>query len=217
MKDNIINREKEDAEETATPPVKEEETKEVENEDSEEAEAKSNAEEESNEESEIDYKGELEKKQGNAEHNREGYDKRKGESHTVIDKEGTQKLIATEVAKAVGQVTKQNALMIAKSLSRSEDETELTMWHYENSIMKSGDIHEDIENAHFLANKKRYANDVSEARRSAVSAESKSRGGGPGTKRDQELPKAVLTDAEKKLKVFGISEAELLKAKEEQG
>lgn len=213
MNDNIINREKEDAEETATPAK--EETKEVVEEGSEESAAESEAEEESTEESEIDYKGELEKKEGTAEHNREGYEKRKGEPHTVIDKEGTQKLIATEVAKAVGQVTKQNALMTARSMSRSEDEAQLTMWHYNNSILKTGDIHEDIENAHFLANKKRYAKDVSEARRSAASSESKSRGGGPGNKKPYEAPKATLTDKEKRLTKFGVSEADLIKAKEQ--
>ena len=213
MNDNIINHEKEDAEETATP---KEETNEVVDTGSEESTEQSSSEEESNEESDIDYKGELEKKQGTAEHNREGYEQRKKEPHTVIDKEGTKKLIATEVAKAVGQVTKQNALMTARSMSRSEDEAQLTMWHYNNSILKTGDIHEDIENAHFLANKKRYAKDISEARRSAASSESKSRGGGPGNKKPYDAPKATLTDAEKKLMKFkGVTEADLIKAKEQ--
>lgn len=207
MSDNIINHEK-DVDQTTTPG---EETKTVVDQvDSDETTMDSD--EATNE---INYKEELESKKSKAQHDRQGYEKRKGpqETHTVADKETLQQLIRNEMDTLSNQVTRQNALMVAKSLSKSNDEVDLTMWHYENSVKKTGDITEDMSNAHFLANKKRYTQDLSEARRSATAADNRSKGVGAGSKKSYEV-KPTLTPEEKKLAIrMKISEEELIKAK----
>lgn len=51
-------------------------------------------------------------------------------------------------------VTKEDlAQNYAKDLASSSDEAKVIMWHYRHSIQKTGNIQDDIENAHWLANK----------------------------------------------------------------
>lgn len=211
--DNIINREKDEVEET-TP---EQETNDVtDEEDSEEST------EETEGESEVDYKGDLEKLKSKANHDREGYEKRKSDDqssdHVVADKEAIQQLIEREVEKGINtlgnKVTQQNALMAAKAISASNDEANLVMWHYENSIRKTGDLTEDISNAHLLANKNRLTQERSELIRSAESADLRSKGTGSGVKK-MLVEKPTLTPQEKQLaKSMKVSEEALLKAKQ---
>lgn len=56
----------------------------------------------------------------------------------------------------------------ARTLVSSEDELRVVMWQYRNGIRRSGNIHEDIENAHLLANKGRLKNTFAEMKRKVM-------------------------------------------------
>ena len=63
-------------------------------------------------------------------------------------------------------VTKEDfAENYARTLARSEDELKVVMWHYRFGIQRTGNIHEDIENAHLLANKGKLKKVYSEMQR----------------------------------------------------
>lgn len=53
----------------------------------------------------------------------------------------------------------------ARKLAKSDAELKVIMWHYRNGIQRTGNIYEDIENAHFLAHKPRLKTVFSEMRR----------------------------------------------------
>lgn len=53
-------------------------------------------------------------------------------------------------------VTKDDfAEQYARTLGKTESEIRVIMWHYKNGIQRSGNIHEDIDNAYWLAHKGR--------------------------------------------------------------
>lgn len=82
-------------------------------------------------------------------HTREQIDKR------IVDL-GGESLLKKEQSPQVEFVTKDDfAENYARTLARSQDELKVIMWHYRNGIQKTGNIHEDIDNAHWLANKGR--------------------------------------------------------------
>jgi hypothetical protein len=67
-------------------------------------------------------------------------------------------------------VTKDDvAEQIASSVSRSEAETKVIIWHYKHSIQKTGNVNKDIENAYLLANKGRINRSFAEIRRAVES------------------------------------------------
>lgn len=113
-------------------------------------------------ESNIDYKAELEaaqKRIGQAEYKIEEL-KRKEKQHTVDEFE--------EEPMAPRQDSAGLAALLMQ-ISQDPSERELIMFHYENSIKKTGDspasILSDMENAKVLANKKRLVSENAELKR----------------------------------------------------
>lgn len=53
----------------------------------------------------------------------------------------------------------------AKSMVGSDDELKLVLWHLENSIVKTGNITEDLETAHILANRNKIKRTMQEIAR----------------------------------------------------
>lgn len=63
------------------------------------------------------------------------------------------------------ETERKEALKLAKALGSSEGEVKVIMWHLENSIVRSGSLEDDVENAHVLANRKKLKRVASEIAR----------------------------------------------------
>lgn len=79
--------------------------------------------------------------------------------------------------------TKAQAKSYARSITGGEDkdkEVERIMFHYENSIIPTGDMERDIRRAQILANEGRISKDLEQAKRAALAKQLKGKGGGEG-------------------------------------
>ena len=90
----------------------------------------------------------------------------------------------------------------ARSLAKSENELKVIMWQYRHGIQKTGNIHEDIDNAYWLANKGRIKKLHEEIERSG---ERPSLGGGTGQKVKKTIVPEMPTDMQVILKRRGFS------------
>ena len=67
------------------------------------------------------------------------------------------------------RVLSSRAELLAERLAKSSAERELILFHYNNSIISTGNIEEDIDNAFTLANKKKIQGQISELKKAAIS------------------------------------------------
>lgn len=172
-----------------------------------EAEKLKKAEEEKKASENIDYKAELErtKKQlGQAEHTilklKSEKDKEIEEEDDTVEKETVEEVAKKEARKYFVNLSKQQAENTARSLSTNDDEFNLIMFHYENSLIPTGNIEEDIKTAKLLANRKRIDKDIEQLKRANFSKETRGIDGGEGGQKqpiDGEEPQ--LSDQDKKI------------------
>ena len=155
----------------------------------------------------IDYKAELEKTKkqlGQAEHTilklKSEKDKETEEEDDPAEKETVEDVAKKEARKYFVNLSKQQAENFAHSLSTNDDEFNLIMFHYENSLVPTGNIEEDIKTAKLLANRKRIDKDMEQLRRANLSKETRGADGGDGGQKqpiDGEEPQ--LSDKDKKI------------------
>lgn len=79
-----------------------------------------------------------------------------------IPREEVEKLIDEKVGQIQKTMFRERAELIAERLAKSPAEKELIMLHYDNSIVPTGNLQEDIENAHAIANRKQTQGRISE-------------------------------------------------------
>lgn len=168
-----------------------------------EAEAKAKAEAEN-----IDYKAELEKATKRLEYADKAVETERArrlkaeaelgernDENQVVDEERIRAIAAEEATRKLG---KSEALALIAGRSRTPEERELILFHYDHSIIPTGNVVEDVDSAWALANKKRLQSDIEEARRSVASEASKGSGSGSGQPTRAETT-ATLTPEEEKL------------------
>ena len=97
------------------------------------------------------------------------------------------------------------------SNSKTTAEAELALWHFENSIVPTGNPSEDAETSILLANKKRYKQELSEAHRALVAKQNLGNGSGAGQK--EKVPtKPKISDKDKKfMQSWGVTEEDMSK------
>ena len=155
----------------------------------------------------IDYKAELEKTKkqlGQAEHTilklKSEEDKETEEENDAAEKETVEEIAKKEARKYFVNLSKRQAENFAHSLSANDDEFNLIIFHYENSLVLTGNVEEDINTAKLLANRKRIAKDMEQLRRAALSQETRGTDGGEGGQKqpiDGAEPK--LSEGDKKI------------------
>jgi len=141
----------------------------------------------------IDYTAELEKVKtqlGKAEHRivELKKDKKKVEEDDDFDepvsKNELRDIIREEMQPLKKDMNRNRAQEQAQSVSQNTAERELIMFHYENSIVLTGNVEVDIENAQALANRGRMKKQLSEAHRALRSNAMKGKGAESGQKKD---------------------------------
>lgn len=161
-------------------------------------------EEESSEEesNDVDYKAELEalladnqkkgEQLGKAEHKIQEL-KQEAKTGRGPSAAEIEQMVADAVTKQMGGVEKTAlktaAQQMAASMTQNPDEAALILHHYENTIAPTGDLSRDINNAYILANSKRFAAELSEAKRKFQSPKPE-KGGGTGHRKANETTTA---------------------------
>ncbi len=174
----------------------------------------------------IDYKAELEKVQERIKKADFTIHRLKEKEETKDTSEETQepkKNLAEEIRKVVREendslrkdLNRGEFERTLKVVSSNDDKAELIRHHYNETIRSTGNVDEDLANAKALANRNRYTQELSEAKRALLSSQTReTRSGGAGQKNETESTKGELTPQEKKLaQKYGLSEEKALEAK----
>ncbi len=128
------------------------------------------SEEESNNDN-IDFEAELEKERqrlGNK-IDKERQKRIDAEKNKGLSREEVEKIIEEKTSQSEKRILRSRAELIAERLSGSTAERDLILHHYDNSIIPSGNIEEDIEKAFALANRKKVSSQMSELKKAAQS------------------------------------------------
>lgn len=176
----------------------------------------------------IDYKAELERERQRNERLGKDLEKKNKklseafERNDEIEKEREEELysrleqrIEERLQGATKVVNENYARDLAQQMAQGEaDLAELVYLKYKNRIVPSGSLHEDMQEAYFLATGGKFRDEAQEAKRTALSKTGRGNGAGAGQKRKEE-PDVELTPEELKLLKFGVSIEELKKAKQQ--
>lgn len=137
----------------------------------------------------------------------------KAEREKGISREEAERIADERVSQMRKEFSRNRAEELAERLSQSKEEKELILLHYDNSIVPSGNLEEDIENAYALANRKSNQKKIDELKRSALSK--KTRGGGSGAGAPQEGKKQVkISNEDRDAAAFaGVPVEEFIKKK----
>lgn len=119
----------------------------------------------------IDFDAELEKERQRlgSKIDKERQKRMEAEKNKGLSREEVEKLIEEKTSQSEKRLQRSRAEMIAERLSGSSAERDLILHHYDNSIISSGNIEEDIEKAFALANRKKVSGQMSELRKAALS------------------------------------------------
>jgi hypothetical protein len=152
---------------------------EIESEDATEEHVESEvAEEDSSASEDIDFAAELEKE-------RERLGKKVDKERTKrieaernsIPKEEVEKIVGDRINQLQKQMLRERAEIIAERMAKTPEEKELIILHYDNHIVPTGNLTEDMEMARALANRKKVAGQLSEIRKAAESKQTIQKGG----------------------------------------
>lgn len=119
----------------------------------------------------IDFEAELEKERQRlgGKIDKERQKRVEAEKNKGLSREEVEKMIEEKTSQSEKRILRSRAELLAEKLSKSSAERDLILHHYDNSIISSGNIEEDIDNAFVLANKKRIQGQMSELKQAAMS------------------------------------------------
>ena len=109
-------------------------------------------------------------------------------------------MIAESKNEVVSIVSEKGAKDMANALTDNPDEAKLILFHYKHSILKVGNLEEDMGNAYAIANKGKVSKTVDEVKRSLKAKKLLGEQGGEGEKKEiisEGRPK--LTEAEERM------------------
>ena len=130
----------------------------------------------------IDFDAELEKeRQRLGKKIDKERDKRlEAERNKGITREEVEKIVEEKNSQIEKRIFRSRAELAAEKLAKSPAERDLILHHYDNSIIFTGNIEEDIDNAYVLANKKKIQGQMSELKKAAMSKKNIVIGGSEG-------------------------------------
>lgn len=138
----------------------------------------------------IDYKARFEK--ANADLSKKSESLRKA-GYTIqqlqkdekesLSREEVEEMIKVKTGDVYAKISQREAKDLAYKMSGSVDEAKLILFHYKNSIMKTGELDLDMSNAHAIANQGKSAKTMEEIQRGLDSKKLLGREAGVGGKR----------------------------------
>ncbi len=141
-------------------------------------------------------------------------DKRiKAEKEKGLSPEEVQTLVKEETAKAVKGFQRSSIEDRAEQLASSDDERKLILHHYDHSIIPTGNLREDLENAYALANKNKTNARITELQRAAVSKRNRQSSSDAGQQvKPKQSPEVTAEDREM-AKFAGVTPEEFAKSR----
>jgi hypothetical protein len=136
-----------------------------------------------------------------------------------IDAEKSRDDVLSEVDRKIQEsekrVLRTQVIALAESMSGSQAERDLIILHYDNDIVPSGDIREDLEKARAIANRKRVSGELSELSKSVASKQNRGGSSGAGApkevKRQPKYSQEVIDAAQ----FAGVTPEEFVKKQEQ--
>ena len=128
-----------------------------------------------------------------------------------LSSEDAEKLIDERVMLIERRLVRGQAEQIASQMAGSDAEKNLILHHYDNSIIPSGNIEEDMDKAYALANLKRVKGTISELKKAAQSKRNLSAGSGAGAPIEQKPKKKYSQDILDGAKFADVSPEEFVK------
>lgn len=170
----------------------------------------------SEEDSELSHKEELEKerKRLGAKIDDERKKRIDAERSKGITREEAERIADERVAQIEKKFSRNRAEELAERLSRSPEEKELILLHYDNSIKPSGSLEEDMENAFALANRKQNQAKIDELKKAALSKKNRGSSSGAGAPPEQKKPLKISDEDRVAAQFAGVSPEEFVKAKQ---
>jgi hypothetical protein len=98
-----------------------------------------------------------------------------------IDPDAVREIVRNEISGIETRVFRNQAVAIAGRLAKSTAERDLILHHYDNSIVRTDDIEDDMAKAQALANRKRMQGTVSELQTALRSKQTRLSGADAGT------------------------------------
>lgn len=168
----------------------------------------------------IDYKAELEREQRRLKQAEFTIQKLKAAQkeqpeETYQEPDDVETRIDKKFQEFEYRQTASRAQELARSKASTKDEEDLIMFHYQNSVKITGNVDVDVDNAYFLANKKRFQSNLNEAYKAVASKERRGNGAGSGQKVKQEAQVQLTPEEQKLVKMGLLTLEEARKAKQE--
>ena len=163
----------------------------------------------------IDYKKLLEEEKKKRKDDRKKFFTKKEDEDYDPEPSLTPEEIEGKIAEKVKEnvtalerrIFESNAKSWATQLSENPEEKELMLYHYNNSIVPSGDVEKDMKRCQLLANEGRIEAKERELKR-ALAKEPTGTGSGAGQKLPIPPEKPVMTEADRKVKEKAGKEVE---------
>ena len=170
----------------------------------------------SNLDEDIDFTAELEKERARLGQKIDKERKRRieAENQIGISREEVEQIVDERTAITEKRLIRERASIIAERLSKTIAERDLTLFHYDNSVILTGNVEEDIEKAHAIANRKKVKGEISELKKANQSKQNirfESSGAGAPTE-IKKAPKYSQEDIDG-AKFAGVTPEEFVKRK----
>lgn len=122
------------------------------------------------------------------------------ERNRGLSREEAEVMVNEKVSEVVKGLQRSTIEDRVDQLARTPEEKELILYHYDRSIVPTGNLNEDLENAYALANKNKVRTQISELKKSILSKKTRQSGSDAGaeikpkpslkiSKEDRELAK----------------------------
>lgn len=113
------------------------------------------------------------------------------------------------------RILKTQIAALADSMAGSIEERDLILHYYDNNIVPSGNIREDLENARALANRKRVKGELSELRKLADSQQNRETISGAGAPKESKRQQTYSQEIIEAAKFAGVTPEEFVNKQEQ--
>lgn len=123
-------------------------------------------------------------------------------------------LVDNKIRESEKRILRGQIEAMADKMASSDEERELILFHFDNDIVPSGNLAEDLDKAHALANRKRVSGQISELKKASSSKQNRIPNSGPGApkkvNKQQQYSQEIIDAA----KFAGVSPEEFVKKQE---
>jgi len=160
----------------------------------------------------VDFKSELQKERERLGKKVDTERKRRIQAQrNALSREEVEEILEKKVRESERRILAGQVQTIAARMAKTDSERELILFHYEHSIIPSGNIEEDLDKARALANRKRTANEETEKKRISDSKDTTTPDSGAGAPKAVKPKQKYSQDVLQGAKIAGVAPEEFVK------